>query len=37
MGPKTEAALKSLQKDEKLPETGRMDGQTLVKLGVSAQ
>jgi len=37
MGPKTEAALKSFQKEEKLPETGHMDRQTLAKLGVSAQ
>jgi len=37
MGPKTEAALKSFQKEEKLPETGRMDRQTLAKLGVSTQ
>jgi peptidoglycan hydrolase-like protein with peptidoglycan-binding domain len=37
MGPKTEAALKAFQKEQKLPETGRLDSQTLAKLGVSAQ
>jgi carboxyl-terminal processing protease len=36
MGPKTEAALKSFQKDQKLPETGRLDSETLAKLGVSS-
>jgi peptidoglycan hydrolase-like protein with peptidoglycan-binding domain len=35
MGPKTQAALRSYQKDQKLPETGRIDNQTLEKLGVS--
>lgn len=33
-GPQTEAALKSFQKAEKLPESGRSDAQTLAKLGV---
>jgi His-Xaa-Ser repeat protein HxsA len=36
MGPKTESALKSFQKDQKLPETGRLDSETLAKLGVSS-
>jgi His-Xaa-Ser repeat protein HxsA len=35
MGPKTQAALRNYQKDQKLPETGRIDTQTLEKLGVS--
>jgi peptidoglycan hydrolase-like protein with peptidoglycan-binding domain len=35
LGPKTQAALRSFQKDQKLPETGRMDNDTLAKLGVS--
>ena len=35
MGPKTHAALRAFQKDQKLPETGRADNQTLAKLGVS--
>jgi Putative peptidoglycan binding domain len=33
--PKTQAALRSYQKDQKVPETDRMDTQTLEKLGVS--
>jgi peptidoglycan hydrolase-like protein with peptidoglycan-binding domain len=36
MGPMTESALKSFQKDQKLPETGRLDSETLAKLGVSS-
>jgi carboxyl-terminal processing protease len=32
--PQTEAALKSFQKAEKLPESARSDAQTLAKLGV---
>lgn len=35
MGPRTQAALRDFQKDQKLPETGRADTQTLEKLGVS--
>jgi peptidoglycan hydrolase-like protein with peptidoglycan-binding domain len=35
MGPRTQAALRAYQKDQKLPETGRMDAQTREKLGVS--
>jgi peptidoglycan hydrolase-like protein with peptidoglycan-binding domain len=35
LGPKTQAALRSFQRDQKLPETGRMDNDTLAKLGVS--
>jgi peptidoglycan hydrolase-like protein with peptidoglycan-binding domain len=35
MGPKTTAALKAFQKDQKLTESGRLDDQTRDKLGVS--
>ena len=35
IGPKTMAALKAFQKDQKLPESGRLDDQTREKLGVS--
>ena len=35
LGPKTQAALRSFHRDKKLPETGRMDNDTLAKLGVS--
>lgn len=35
MGPKTMAALRAFQKDQKLQETGRLDDQTREKLGVS--
>jgi peptidoglycan hydrolase-like protein with peptidoglycan-binding domain len=35
MGPKTMAALKAYQKDQKLPESGRLDDQTREKLGVA--
>ncbi len=35
MGPKTMAALKAFQKDQKLTESGRLDDQTRNKLGVS--
>jgi peptidoglycan hydrolase-like protein with peptidoglycan-binding domain len=35
MGPKTMAALKAFQKDQKLSESGRLDDQTREKLGVS--
>jgi peptidoglycan hydrolase-like protein with peptidoglycan-binding domain len=35
MGPKTMAALRAYQKDQKLAETGRLDDQTREKLGLS--
>ena len=35
MGPKTMAALKAFQKEQKLTESGRLDDQTREKLGVS--
>jgi carboxyl-terminal processing protease len=35
MGPKTSAALKAFQKDQKLTESGRLDDQTREKLGVT--
>jgi peptidoglycan hydrolase-like protein with peptidoglycan-binding domain len=35
MGPRTMAALKAFQKDQKLTESGRLDDQTREKLGVS--
>jgi peptidoglycan hydrolase-like protein with peptidoglycan-binding domain len=35
LGPKTTAALRNFQKDQNLPQTGRMDRETLAKLGVS--
>jgi His-Xaa-Ser repeat protein HxsA len=35
LGPKTQSALRTFQKEQKLPETGQMDTQTLAKLGVS--
>jgi len=34
MGPQTQAALVSFQRGEKLPPTGKLDRQTLIKLGV---
>ena len=34
MGPKTQEAIKSFQRDENLPETGQLDQATLAKLGV---
>ena len=34
MGPKTTAALKAFQKDQKLTESGTLDDQTREKLGV---
>jgi peptidoglycan hydrolase-like protein with peptidoglycan-binding domain len=37
MGPKTHAALREYQKKEGLKETGRLDSETMSKLGVSAQ
>jgi carboxyl-terminal processing protease len=37
MGPKTQAALRDFQKEQKLPQTGRLDAQTLEKLGVPRQ
>ena len=36
MGPKTEQAVRDFQKKENLPQTGRIDAQTLQKLGVSS-
>jgi peptidoglycan hydrolase-like protein with peptidoglycan-binding domain len=35
MGPKTMAALKAFQKDQKLTESGHLDDQTREKLGVT--
>jgi carboxyl-terminal processing protease len=35
MGPKTTAALKAFQKDQKLTDSGTLDDQTREKLGVS--
>jgi peptidoglycan hydrolase-like protein with peptidoglycan-binding domain len=35
MGPKTAAALKAFQKDQKLTDSGTLDDQTREKLGVS--
>jgi carboxyl-terminal processing protease len=35
IGPKTTAALRAFQKDQKLTETGRLDEQTREKLGVA--
>jgi peptidoglycan hydrolase-like protein with peptidoglycan-binding domain len=35
MGPRTQSALRAYQKDQKLPETGRLDAQTREKLGVN--
>jgi peptidoglycan hydrolase-like protein with peptidoglycan-binding domain len=35
MGPKTMAALKQFQKDQKLPESGKLDDQTREKLGIT--
>jgi hypothetical protein len=35
MGPKTQAAIRAFQKDQNLPQTGRMDDQTAAKLGIS--
>jgi peptidoglycan hydrolase-like protein with peptidoglycan-binding domain len=37
MGPKTRTALKDFQKKEKLNETGRLDAETMSKLGVQAK
>ena len=34
MGPQTQAAIVNFQRSEKLPPTGKLDHQTLVKLGV---
>jgi peptidoglycan hydrolase-like protein with peptidoglycan-binding domain len=34
MGPKTTAALKAFQKDQKLTDSGRLDDQTREKLGI---
>ena len=35
LGPRTQSALRAYQKDQKLPETGRLDPQTREKLGVT--
>ena len=35
IGPRTEAAIRAYQKDQALPQTGRLDDQTRAKLGVS--
>jgi peptidoglycan hydrolase-like protein with peptidoglycan-binding domain len=35
VGPRTQAALRAYQRDQNLPQTGRLDDQTLGKLGVS--
>jgi peptidoglycan hydrolase-like protein with peptidoglycan-binding domain len=37
MGPKTQAALREYQKKEGLKETGRLDAETMAKLGVEAK
>jgi peptidoglycan hydrolase-like protein with peptidoglycan-binding domain len=37
MGPKTQAALKDFQKAQGLQETGRLDGETMAKLGVEGR
>lgn len=37
MGPKTQAALKAFQKTEGLKTTGRLDSETMAKLGVEAK
>jgi peptidoglycan hydrolase-like protein with peptidoglycan-binding domain len=36
MGPKTQAALKDFQKAQGLNETGRLDAETMAKLGVDS-
>lgn len=36
MGPKTQAALREFQRSEGLPETGRIDPETMAKLGATA-
>jgi len=36
MGPKTQAALKDFQRAERINETGRLDAETMAKLGVPA-
>lgn len=35
MGPRTKAALKDFQRSEDLPETGRLDAETMTKLGAT--
>src|SRR5262249_39382024 len=37
MGPKTQAALKDFQKSEGIQETGRLDAETMSKLGIEAR
>jgi peptidoglycan hydrolase-like protein with peptidoglycan-binding domain len=36
-GPKTEAAIRAFQREQKLPETGRLDPQTRERLGMPRQ
>ena len=35
MGPRTQEAVRNFQKAQNLPQTGRVDAQTLEKLGIS--
>ena len=35
LGPKTRAALRKFQQSEGIPQTGRMDIETLTRLGIS--
>ena len=35
LGPKTRAALRTFQQSEGIPQTGRMDIETLTRLGIS--
>jgi peptidoglycan hydrolase-like protein with peptidoglycan-binding domain len=37
VGPRTEEAFRTFQKEQNLPQTGRIDAQTLEKLGISPQ
>jgi len=37
MGPKTQAALKDFQKSQGIQETGRLDAETMAKLGVEGR
>jgi peptidoglycan hydrolase-like protein with peptidoglycan-binding domain len=36
-GPRTQQAVREFQKEQSLPQTGRLDAQTLQRLGVSPQ
>ena len=36
-GPKTESAIRTYQRDQKLPESGRLDPQTRERLGLPRQ